>query len=73
MTVSASQCFCVCVFRLVEELWSGAVRPGLGVSVPEVGLCHGAVQQEDDVPGLGLRMLQGAVPPASHVGRGLVP
>lgn len=45
----------------MEELWSGAVRPGLCVSVPEVGLRHGAVHQEDDVSRLGLRMLQGVL------------
>ncbi len=42
-------CVCVCVFRLVEELWGGAVRASLCVSVSEVSLCNGAVHQEDDV------------------------
>ena len=50
----------LCAFRQVEELWSRAVWAGFCVSVPEVSLCDGAVHPEDDVPGLGLRMLQGA-------------
>ena len=48
--VGVRACVRAHVLRPLEELRGGAVRARLGVCVPEVGLCDGAVQQKVDVP-----------------------